>query len=773
MSILDPQKIEIQVVQRYDAATDQLSVSLVIRNQGNSALEQQGWRLYFSLGLTLAVGETRAKIQIIDGRYGYLQPTAEWTPLAPTEQVQLELEPWLFAGMKLGARQGFHLTQTGPGNEEVLLGSPIILEPIVDEVPRLVNDWIKDVSPSSDIAPQTPQHIYEKNLLALKQSYDFTIIPAAKVSRATKNHLDLTAGFSVDCDTELSNARDHLADLLKKYGSPSASGTRIKLLLSADSKPESYRLTADTDGITIAGADPAGVFYGIQSLRQLLMAGSLAYTTIEDSPDWSHRALFLDIARHFQDAEEIIKVIRMMAAYKMNRLQLGISNDEGWRLEIPSVPELTSIGSRREYQVLDDLGNVQALYPAWGDDHQLYAGYLTQIDMVRILRVAASYHVEVILEINLPGHANAIIRSLENSPQYQVVDAADRSVHRSVQGFCHNVINVCMDSTYRFVETVLDDIKHMYAQADVELRTIHFGGDETPEGAWLESPIVHECMQVWNPDWSMANQQDVKAARKALMEHHYRKLTTTAEKVIPGVCIGFWHEMAPYAGDSNNNARRYFNAWTTEKGQKSITQNLLSNDQNMVICNASFLYLDMPYGMHRDEPGLPWAAYIDTQLIYHFDPLSDLNIEEDSQHLVKGLQAQLWGETVYDSDLADYYLFPRLLAVAERAWNSEPQPARWGDFVNAISQRELKHLEAHEVHFRIPPPGATYEQGILRANILFPDLSICFTTDGSEPQLDSRKYEEPLELSPTDAGEIKLRAFTTSGRGSRTVTVSS
>lgn len=769
MSILDPQKIEIQVVQRYDARIDQLSVSLVIRNRGNSTLAQQGWRLYFSLGLTLAAGETRASIQIIDGRYGYLQPTADWTPLAPAEQVQLELEPWLFAGMKLGARQGFHLTETGPNDEELLLGSPILLEPIVDELPRLVNSWIERISPSSDTTPQTPQHIYEINLLALKQSYAFTIIPAVSVSRPADNRLDLTAGFKIEFDAELSNERDHVQELLKKHGSPSASGIRIKLSLAANSKPESYGLTADTDGITITGADPAGVFYGIQSLRQLSADGTLAYTTIEDAPDWSHRALFLDIARHFQDAEEIIKIIRVMAAYKMNRLQLGISNDEGWRLEIPSVPELTSIGSRRECQVQDD--NIQALNPAWGDDHRLYAGYLTQIDMVRILKVAASYHVEVILEFNLPGHANAIIRSLENSSQYQVVDTADKSVHRSAQGYSHNVVNVCMDSTYLFVEAVLGDIKHIYAQADVELRSIHFGGDETPEGAWLESPIVQACKEVWNPDWSMTNDEDIKAAQKALMERHYQKVTAVAEKVMPGVCIGFWHEMAPYAGDSNSNASRYFNAWTTEKGQETITQNLIANDQNMVICNASFLYLDMPYGMHRDEPGLPWASYIDTQLIYHFDPLSCSNIEAGSQHLVKGLQAQLWSETVYDSDLADYYLFPRLLAVAERAWNSKPQSARWGDFVNAISQRELKHLEAHKVQFRIPPPGAIYSQGILRANVLFPDLSICFTTDGSEPQLDSRKYEQPLELSRSGADEIKLRAFTTSGRGSRTVTI--
>jgi hexosaminidase len=771
VSILNPQDIETQVVQRYDATTDQLSSSLIISVQGASVLEQEGWRLYFSLGLTLAAGETRARTQIVDGRFGYLEPTMEWPVLSDTRQVRLDLAPWMFAGMKLGARQGFYLTRTGLDDKEELLGSPRILEPLVDELPRLENSWIRDTSPGCDISPQTPKHLYEKNLLVLEQSVGFTIIPAVKDSLFEQERLDLTTGFKVDYDTALADEGAHLEDLLNAFCTQSATGTSVKLSLAMDLKPESYRLTANKDGISIIGADPAGVFYGIQSLRQLLADGKLPYVAVEDTPDWPHRALFLDIARHFQNVEQIIKTIRMMASYKMNVLQLGISNDEGWRLEIPSVPELTSIGSRRQHQVLDASGHIQALYPAWGDDHELYAGYLSQNDMVRILETAASHHIEVILELNLPGHANAIIMSLEDSEHFQVVDPLDKSVHRSAQGFCHNVVNVSMDSTYQFVKTVLNDIKHIYTQADVELKTIHFGGDETPDGAWLGSPLVHECDDVWNPEWSMENEQNVKAARHALMAHHYQQITAMAEKVIPGINIGFWHEMAPYANDSHSNSRRYFNAWTTEKGQRAVLQNMLSNSQEMVICNASYLYLDMPYGMHMDEPGLPWASYIDTQLIYHFDPLDCWNIDKDSLHLVKGLQAQLWGETVYDSDLADYYLFPRLLAVAERAWNSKPQPSRWGTFTNAVGKRELKYLEEHKVQFRVPPPGAKYEDGILSANSLFPDLTISFTIDGSEPQMDSRIYREPVALALHDDGEIKLRAFTAGGRGSRTVVI--
>jgi hexosaminidase len=771
VSIDNPQDIEIQLVQRFDAATEQLLPSLVIINRGESELAHQGWRLYFSLGLTLADGEVRARTEIIDGRYGYLEPGAEWTRPGTDERVELALAPWLFAGMKLGARQGFYLTRTGPDMVEELLGSPTILEPIVDELPKLANSWIRDTSPACDFYPQTPRRIYDKNLFAQARSDATTIIPAAKNVRFEQHLLDLTAGFKVDCDRSLENERAYLVNLLRTCGPQSESGVSVKLSLIEDLGLESYRLTVDHDGISIAGADPAAVFYGIQSLRQLLADGALPHATVADSPDWPHRALFLDIARHFLDEDAIIKIIRAMAAYKMNRLQLGISNDEAWRLEVPSIPELTSIGGRRQHQVLDESGQAMALRPAWGDNHEPYEGYLSRQAMVRILKTAASHHVEIILEFNLPGHANAIIQSLSNSTRFQLVDPGDKSAHRSAQGYTRNVVNVCMESTYRFVAAVLEDILQTYTLAGVDLRTLHFGGDEVPNGAWLGSPLVHECTGVWNPNWSMDDSKDVKAARRHLMEHHYRKLTETAESIIPGIELGFWHEMAPYAEDSSSNNRRYFNVWATEAGQEASVQRILSRNQKMVICNASYLYLDMPYGMHMDEPGLPWAAYIDTELIYHFDPLDSWNIGEDSKRLVAGLQAQLWSETVFDTDLADFYLFPRLLAVAERAWNCKPQPSRWSEFANAISKRELNYLETHNVHFRVPPPGAIYEEGILSANVLFPDLTISFTIDGSEPQIDSTHYHDPVALDLPADGEIKLRAFTSSGRGSRTVTV--
>ncbi len=769
---LDATSIELQVIQHYDAVQKHIAASLVIRNRGSSALGQQGWRLYFSMGLTLTSEETRARVQIIDGRYGYLEPTSEWPDLAENERLQLGIETWLFAGMKLGARQGFHLVQILPNDQEQLLGSPKILAPVIDALPRVANKWIRDTSPSCDVSPQTPRHVYEKNRLASTHASQFTAIPSVKETHQGNGQLDPAIGFNILADANLSPEYRHLSELLRGYDIASTKGIDIRLSLNENLEAESYHLLIDQQGIRITGGDTAGVFYGIQTLRQLTAEGALPYLSMADTPDWQHRGLFLDIARHFQEADEIITIIQTMAAYKMNRLHLGISNDEGWRLEIPSVPELTTIGSRREFHAVSDAGVVRALHPAWGDDHQLNEGFLSRQDMIRILTAAVDNHVEVVLEMNLPGHANAIIRSLENSSEFQVVDPDDRSVHRSAQGFRHNVVNICMDSTYVFVASVLSDINEIYRAAGVELRSIHLGGDETPAGAWLDSPIVHACQEVWDPDWVMSDEQDQKKARAALMEHYYRKITATVERIIPGVTIGFWHEMAPYAGSERNNNERYFNAWTTEQGQESVANNIIANNQYMVISNASFLYLDMPYGMHPDEPGLPWASYIDTQLIYHFDALGKMPQSLNKQNKIKGLQAQLWSETVYDAEAAEYYLFPRLLAVAERAWNSQPQPSHWSAFVNAIGKRELKHLETSGIRFRIPPPGAIYEQGILRANVLFPELIIRITTDGSEPQPESTIYSGPMTLALPDNGEIKLKAFTSNGRGSRTVSLS-
>ena len=198
--------------------------------------------------------------------------------------------------------------------------------------------------------------------------------------------------------------------------------------------------------------------------------------------------------------------------------------------------------------------------------------------------------------------------------------------------------------------------------AGLRLRHIHLGGDELPAGAWLGSPVCRNA-PFWSPDWDMTSESDREAATGVLQKYYVESILNIIRDIDPDVMTGFWHEMAPFIPDKAN---AYVIGWYTEDPPAGSIDSILSRQQNLVVANASFLYLDMPYSLHAEEPGLPWAAYTSTRRIHDFDPFDCWDIDSESN--IKGIQAQLWTETVYDQATLHYYLFPRRLAVAEQAW---------------------------------------------------------------------------------------------------------
>jgi N-acetyl-beta-hexosaminidase len=752
---------------------------LHLQNSGSTSLPRTGWRIWFSLGLDFAADETRVRRSLVDGRYGYFEPTTSFPDLAPGDAIELDVANWLFTGMALAAHQGFHVTTVGlhnGNNEEQLLGSPREARPVLAAGENVPNSSIARSSPSADTTLQTAERLFERHDVLTRPPTEFGIdgpaeatthesaihlVPQPKRLEVTSGDpLDVTRGVSIVNDTGLA-----LPDAWFDGITCADDGAQVRMTLTPAST-ERYQLTTHEKGIDIAG-DEVGLRHALTSLRQLInaTAGLLPPTLIEDVPDWSHRAVFLDIARHYRDLATIRRTIRGMAAYKLNRLQLGISNDEGWRLEIPGLPALTAIGSRRAHEAHDAHGRRRALYPAWGDNHEETGGILSRHDFVALLRFATDHGVEIILEFNLPGHANALLRALEDGP-LQLVDPNDISHYRSAQGYTRNVVNVAMPDTWRFFEQVIRELAAMYDDAGVPFRTLHLGGDETPDGAWFGSPLVRAA-PFWNPDWNVEDPEDAKAARRALMTHHHAQVTRIASEIAPQLTLGFWHEMAPYAGAA---PRQYFNAWPTEADPDGTTRAIIDAGQQVVISNASFLYFDMPYGRAADEPGLPWASYIDEPLIHAYDPVHSLDLDDVARQHVAGLQAQLWGETVYSRELADFYLFPRLLALAERCWNAVPQPGSWRAFATTLGLRELAHVERLGIAWRVPPPGARVQEGKLHTNTLYPGLDVHYTLDGTAPNQHSPRWDGPVTVP--DHATIRLTAVGPGGRCSRVVAVS-
>ena len=740
------QALTVQIVER-QSDEGRVQTFLNLANESDQTLDDQ-WRIYFSLGLKPVESETRVSQTLIDGRYGYLAPTGDWRPLAPGDSTRIEIENWLLTHMELVGRQGLHFTSWGSTSNEARPVIPATKPPDLLPGDQLANEWIRNTSPSCDVEPDTAGHRYETNLRAAG-SAPLAVIPQP-VSYTQHGAPFTIHGLSFE-DDELDKV---LNSIRTTEGLP-------VLLLDHPGGGNGYEITVAEDQIRLSAGTACARFHAAQTLRQLTDGHRITPCTVKDEPDFGHRGLFIDIARHFHNASALKKVIRAMSTYKMNRLQLGISNDEGWRLEIEGLPELTQIGARRAFDAIDDSGDIGGLYPAWGDGPEENVGFLSRDEFIDLLRFADSHHVVVIPEFNLPAHANALIRAMKASGRYKIVDSEDESRHRSAQGFCNNVVNVCLEDSYSLATEIINAIADCYADAGLDLKFLHLGGDEVPPGSWLHSKAVRQS-PIWNPSWDPGNEADASAATKALLSYYADRMTEIARQVNKNIQLGFWHEMSPMFSATSN---IYITGWTTEALDRNLIEDVLDRGQKLVIANASFLYLDMPHSLHKDEPGLPWAAYIDSERIHQFEPLDCWGIE--TTVLVQGLQAQLWTETVDGEDALHYYLFPRLLAVADRAWRK--LPGSWPAFASALGERELAYLDELGIRYRVPPPGAQVADGQLLANCNLPGLTIRYTTDGKDPTPESPGLGTPLDLDQLT--EIRLAVFSANNERSGRIEV--
>jgi hexosaminidase len=391
------------------------------------------------------------------------------------------------------------------------------------------------------------------------------------------------------------------------------------------------------------------------------------------------------------------------------------------------------------------------------------------------------------------------------SDEFLLVHPQDSSDYVSVQGWRGNVIDVCMPSTYRFLETVVADIVEIYDDAGVPLRSLHTGGDEVPQGVWEGSPA---CKELIASDAALSGIPD-------LHDYYVRKIDDILNRY--GLTTFGWEEIALMSEERDGRTVHVpnpefvdddikVNVWNAVWGWggEGLAYALANAGYDVVISNASNYYFDFPYAKHSEESGLYWGGFVDTPGPFAFIPFDlykgadqdmmgrsidpsayaghDRLTEEGREHII-GLQGQLWSENIRSTERLEYMLFPRLISLAEKAWGPQPswetmedRAARraafsrdWNVIANALGQRELPRLDRmHDgVLYRIPPPGAVIEGGMLRANVALPGLTIRYTVDGSEPTVSSSEYTGPVAVS----GQVKLKTFGSTGRGSRTVTV--
>ncbi|HMR84352.1 MAG TPA: family 20 glycosylhydrolase, partial [Niabella sp.] len=579
-----------------------------------------------------------------------------------------------------------------------------------------------------------------------------------------------------------------------------------------EGKPEAYTLAISKNGIHIKGTDAAGIFYGVQSLLSIFATAEkrdyktwVPYIYIEDNPRFSFRSLHLDVARNFQNKKTVYRVLDIMAHYKLNNFLFYISEDEGWRVEIRGLPELTEIGSNRLHPANGK--ESKGVFSSYGSGpfalKETYgSGYYTRQDFIDILKYAKDRHIRVVPELNFPGHARAAIIAMENryerlmkkgkkaaAEEYRLVDPLDRSEYLSPQLFKDNVVNISRESTYRFYEKIIDEFAAMYRDAGLKMDIIHAGGDEVAKGAWSQSPEVKK--------WAL--ERGVKNEYTGLQAAFFKELVQRMEK--KGLEVHGWEEVVirhtedgkfvPNPEFKNRKVVPYI--WNNEYAYPDMGYQLANMGYDVVLCNVTNLYFDLAYSNDPKEPGLIWAGFVDTKKAwgfapYHFQNTTLINrlgkevyldkagaafqpLNSEAKSRIRGVQAQMWSETIKGRDMLEYYLLPKLIGFSETSWarerDWEPVADRtirlqkmdlsWNLFANAIAKAEFPKLAKwnNGYHFRIPPVGIKKENGMVRANVAFPGLEIRYTTNGSEPGPSSAVYKKPVK----DKEGLRFKAF--------------
>jgi len=748
---------------------------LILTNNGQNELPSSGWAIYFRIGPFMyldedAFDQDNESVEVgfvgIQGRYKIV-PNDRFQPLKTGESMTIPIVGMRQIMLNSDPPVGFYLVSVDENGKEALIGDIAI-----------TYSEIKGFNPSPDPigARATAASRYARHAQYYSEAEPQLSLPKPRSANVDDSQKFAVAKLgAVSAAEELKFESETLTALLDEHRQTAEGDDALAVKLAVDGglAAEEYQLAINGEGVSITGGSAAGVFYGVQTFSQLLdrFGDELPAIKIEDQPHFSYRGLMVDICRHYFGPETLEKVIDQMAHYKMNILQLHLNDDEAWRIEIPSLPELTEIGSKRGHVTHDANGKVVQLPVVLNDGGTGPSGYLTRDEYIDLVKYAAARHIEVIPEIDVPGHSRSAIQALKDKPGYLLIDPEDSSVHESPQGFRDNILNPAMEGVYPFLEQVFTSIGEMHEAAGVPLKHVHIGGDEAPHEAWTRSPAIKKAGYD-NIDPKVDPEKALELHQK-IRDDFSQKLYGIIDKASSDkVLIGSWHENSPYITERLANGKAYVTEWDFDG---AATYERLKKGQPTVLSNPRQSYWDMAYENNPTERGHFWSGFTDTKEVFEYRPLAltDEPLPEKELQLIIGVQAQIWTETINNPEMLQWYMMPRMLPFAERAWNpdvsAEDIEATWPEFAAYMGYYALPRLEQDGFLFRVPKPGAINDNGKLKAIVPYPNLAIRYTTDGSEPTAESALYDP--ENPPEFDAAMKLRTFTPGGRESSVVPV--
>lgn len=492
---------------------------------------------------------------------------------------------------------------------------------------------------------------------------------------------------------------------------------------------EGYSLAISATGIKLIGHDAAGVFYGTQTLLQLIhQQGNLPFVQIKDYPRFGYRGMHLDVGRRIFSVTFLKKYLDLLALYKFNTFHWHLTEDQGWRIEIKRYPKLQSVAAYRNETIIGHKKDSPHRF-----DGKPYGGFYTQEEVKEIVAFAQKRHITIIPEIEMPGHVRAALAAY---PQLGCTGGSYQTA--TFWGVFDDVFCAGNDSTFTFLQNVLDEILPLFPS-----KYIHIGGDECPKVRWKSCPKCQKRMQ----ENHLKDEHELQSYFIQKMEKY---LNAKGKNLIG------WDEIL----EGGLSPKATVMSWQGEAGGIAAAQ----QHHDVVMCPESHYYLDYYQSLQASEP-IATAGFTPLEKVYRYEPIPAI-LNPTEQTYIKGIQGNAWSEYLVSESQAEYMLFPRALAIAETAWSPKTQKD-YDDFLQRLRLQEkvLKHRKVHyfdryeEIQARFQTNTNGSESIYLTSSL--PNATIRFTEDGSQPNTQSNVWKDELSIfKPT---LIKAQLFDKNG----------
>ena len=542
------------------------------------------------------------------------------------------------------------------------------------------------------------------------------IVPAPRDYEKRNGVFTILTTTKITHYPELRSLAKYLAEYLplsvREYNGEA--GGDIVLRLNKNLADEEYRLTVAPEGIVVEGGAYGGAFNGVETLLQLLPAkvysgdmplpAMVGCCVVADAPRFAYRGFMLDVCRTWMTADEVKRFVSVLAHHKINKLHLHLSDDEGWRVEILSHPELAEVGGFRGSD-----SPVAAIYGKWGER---YGGYYTQQELRDIVEYAAVRNIEIIPEIDLPGHSRDMARVM---PEVLCDYAPSLSLSNGYD--TRNVLCAAKESNYALLKDILGEVASIFPSP-----YLHIGGDEVDFSQWMSCPDCKALMQA-----------EGMAGGEELQSYFMGRVAAIIEGLGKVPCV--WNEAV--AGGRFTRASQVYGWESIAAARKAA-----ADGYPTVVMPGQYFYFDMRQS--RREDGHIWAAIFDARQCYSFD-FEEQGFTADEMRNVLGVEASFFSELYLshrdmEPDYLYYMTYPRICSLSEVGWCDGSRS--WDDFYGRLTAGHYSRLAAMGVGFRLFPPKVAYADGVLTAST--DDRSRLYYTVIGEDEGTEHEYTGPI-----------------------------